>query len=178
MTQDPIPFLDLVTPHREFEDDLLEVARRTFRTGNFIGGTMVTEFEEAFARFCETRYCVGAGSGTDALRFALIAAGVGPGDAVITVPNTFIATTEAISQAGALPEFVDIDERSLADPRLGQWPWPRTRIADIINDLTRLGAVVIAFDAVFSESYAWGRPSHRRPKLSVNRLFTRQSSKA
>ena len=57
-------------------------------------------------------YCVGVGSGTDALRFALIAAGVTPGDSVLTVANTFIATTEAITQAGAMPEFVDIDERT------------------------------------------------------------------
>ena len=71
---------------------------------------MVQGFEEDFAGYCETSHCVGVGSGTDALRFALIAAGVGSGDAVITVPNTFIATTEAISQAGARIVFVDIDE--------------------------------------------------------------------
>ena len=73
---------------------------------------MVEGFEKAFAEFCDTKYCVGVSSGTDALRFALIACGVRTGDVVITVPNTFIATTEAISQAGALPEFVDIDERT------------------------------------------------------------------
>src|SRR3954453_17434670 len=112
MTQEPIPFLDLVTPHRELEGQLLEVVRRALRTGSFIGGSMVTAFEESFARFCGTRYCVGVGSGTDALRFAIIAAGIGNGESVITVPNTFIATTEAISQAGAFPEFVDIDERT------------------------------------------------------------------
>ena len=60
-------------------------------------------------QFCDTKYCVGVNSGTDALRFALTAAGVRPGDIVLTVPHTFIATTEAISQAGARPEFVDID---------------------------------------------------------------------
>ncbi len=63
-----------------------------------------------FAKFCDAEHCVGVSSGTDALRFALIAAGVGPGDAVVTVPNTFIATTEAISQAGARIVFVDIDQ--------------------------------------------------------------------
>ena len=72
----------------------------------------VEEFEREFARFCDTQYCVGVGSGTDALRFALMAAGVRAGDSVITVPNTFIATTEVISQAGAEPEFVDVDERT------------------------------------------------------------------
>ena len=73
---------------------------------------MVQQFENAFAGFCETSYCVGVGSGTDALRFALMAAGVQSGDAVVTVPNTFIATSEAITQTGALPEFVDVDERT------------------------------------------------------------------
>jgi dTDP-4-amino-4,6-dideoxygalactose transaminase len=112
MRPDPIPFLDLVTPHRELEDELLEVVRQAFRTAGFIGGRMLEDFETAFAQFCETRFCVGASSGTDALRFALIAAGIGPGDAVVTVANTFIATTEAISQTGAMPEFVDIDEHT------------------------------------------------------------------
>jgi dTDP-4-amino-4,6-dideoxygalactose transaminase len=112
MKYDPIPFLDLVTPHCELEDELLEVARQAFRGAGFIGGRMLEEFETAFAQYCETRFCVGASSGTDALLFALIAAGVCRGDAVVTVPNTFIATAEAISQAGALPEFVDIDERT------------------------------------------------------------------
>ena len=107
-----IPFLDLVTPHRELEEELVAVFRKALSTAGFIGGPMVEEFESEFARFCGTKYCVGVGSGTDALRFALIAAGVGPGDIVVTVPNTFIATTEAISQAGARPDFVDIDERT------------------------------------------------------------------
>lgn len=71
---------------------------------------MVEGFEQDFSTYCETEHCVGVASGTDALRFALIAAGVGSGDIVVTVPNTFIATTEAISQAGARPAFVDIDE--------------------------------------------------------------------
>ncbi len=79
-------------------------------TAGFIGGPMVAGFESDFAAYCEAKHCVGVGSGTDALRFALIAAGIGAGEIVITVPNTFIATTEAISQAGARPVFVDIDE--------------------------------------------------------------------
>ena len=112
-----VPFLDLITPHLELEDELVSVFRSALKTAGFIGGPMVEEFEKDFARFCGTKYCVGVGNGTDALRFALIAAGVKEGDIVITVPNTFIATTEAISQAGAMPDFVDIDERTLTmDP--------------------------------------------------------------
>lgn len=105
-----IPFLDLVSLHAELKDELMAVVSKALDTAGFIGGPMVQGFEEDFAKFCDLRHCVGVGSGTDALRFAFIAAGIGPGDAVVTVPNTFIATAEAISQAGARPVFVDIDE--------------------------------------------------------------------
>jgi dTDP-4-amino-4,6-dideoxygalactose transaminase/acetyltransferase-like isoleucine patch superfamily enzyme len=108
----PVPFLDLATPHRELEPELTAVLHRALQTAGFIGGPVVAEFEREFASFCGAAHCVGVSSGTDALRFALMACGVQPGDAVITVPHTFIATTEAISQAGALPEFVDIDEHT------------------------------------------------------------------
>jgi dTDP-4-amino-4,6-dideoxygalactose transaminase len=107
-----IPFLDLVTPHVELERELTCVFRRALLTASFIGGPMVEEFEEAFAVFCDTSHSIAVSSGTDALRFAIMACGVQPGDVVITVPHTFIATTEAISQAGAVPEFVDIDENT------------------------------------------------------------------
>src|SRR5208337_2028067 len=112
MSSTHIPFLDLVSPHLEMEDKLVAVFRTALHTGAFIGGKAVQDFENAFAEFCEVDHCVGVGSGTDALRFALMAAGVSHGDSVLTVPNTFIATTEAISQAGAQPEFVDVDERT------------------------------------------------------------------
>jgi len=110
--QAKVPFLDLVPPHVQLEKELTAVFQGALRTAGFIGGPMVENFEKAFATFCTTQYAVGVGSGTDALRFALMAAGVRPGDVVVTVPNTFIATTEAISQSGAVPEFIDIDERT------------------------------------------------------------------
>jgi dTDP-4-amino-4,6-dideoxygalactose transaminase len=105
-----IPFLDLVTPHVELEQELTAVFHQALHTAGFIGGPMVEKFEEAFASFCGVDHSVAVSSGTDALRFALMACGINTGDVVVTVPHTFIATTEAISQAGALPEFVDIDE--------------------------------------------------------------------
>jgi dTDP-4-amino-4,6-dideoxygalactose transaminase len=112
-----IPFVDLVTPHRELEAELLDVCKRAFQTAGFIGGPEVEGFEREFAEFCDAQFCVGVNSGTDALRFALVAAGVGPGEIVLTVPHTFIATTEAISQVGARPDFVDIDGRTFTmDP--------------------------------------------------------------
>jgi len=107
-----VPFLDLVKPHQELESELLAVVKQAFSTAGFIGGPMVEEFEREFARFCNTKYCVGVNSGTDALRFAFMAAGIGPGDIVVTVPHTFIATTETITQVGAQIVFVDINEQT------------------------------------------------------------------
>ncbi len=112
MSRIQIPFLDLIRPHLEIEEQLVSVFRGALQTAGFVGGKAVRDFEAAFADFCEVDYCVGAASGTDALRFALIAAGVQDGEGVLTVPHTFIATAEAISQAGAQPEFIDIDERT------------------------------------------------------------------
>ena len=112
-----VPFVDLVTMHRQLEGELLALCKKVFETAGFIGGPEVEGFEKEFAEFCGAAYCVGVNSGTDALRFALTAAGVEAGDIVITVPHTFIATTEAISQAGAQIEFVDIDRRAFTmDP--------------------------------------------------------------
>lgn len=107
-----IPFLDLVTPHQEVKEELMDVVASALRTGGFIGGPMVEGFEREFAAYCDAAYCIGVGSGTDALRFAFMACGIGAGDAAITVPHTFIATTEAISQVGARPLFVDIDSET------------------------------------------------------------------
>ena len=107
-----VPFLDLKTQVQQIESDLAPVLAEIMSSCQFIGGPQVSAFEEEFASFCDSKYCIGVGSGTDALRFALAAAGVDPGDDVITVPHTFIATTEAISQVGAQSVFVDIDEKT------------------------------------------------------------------
>lgn len=112
MSTAKVPFVDLVTMHRELESELLALCKKTFETAGFIGGPEVDGFEKEFAAFCDAQHCVGVNSGTDALRFALTAAGVQAGDIVITVPHSFIATTEAISQAGAYIEFVDIDPQT------------------------------------------------------------------
>src|SRR6478736_6587572 len=108
----PVPFLDLVTPHRELEEELVAAFRNAVRSAQFIGGAELESFEREFAEYCGSKHCVGVANGTDAVRFALMAAGVGQGDAVVTVSHTFIATVEAISQAGADTEFVDIDEQT------------------------------------------------------------------
>ena len=107
-----VPFLDLVTPHQELKAELMQVVEKALGNAGFIGGPMVEDFERDFAEFCAAKYCVGVNSGTDALRFAFMAAGVRPNDIIITVPHTFIATTEAISQVAARIAFVDIDEQT------------------------------------------------------------------
>jgi dTDP-4-amino-4,6-dideoxygalactose transaminase len=112
MSDEKVPFLDLITVHQELQNEFVDILKTALGTAGFIGGPMVQGFERDFAQFCDSRFCVGVGSGTDALRFALIAVGIRPGDIVITVPNTFIATTEAISQASAHSDFVDIEERT------------------------------------------------------------------
>lgn len=112
-----IPFLDLKTPHRELKDELLAVVSEALDNAAFVGGQNLTQFESDFAAFTGASDAVGVASGTDALLLALVAMGIGRGSKVITVPNTFIATCEAISQAGAEIAFVDVDpETCLIDP--------------------------------------------------------------
>lgn len=111
-----VPFMDLPAQNAPLRDDLLAVLDEALKTGGFVGGHMVSDFESELADFVGARHAVAVGSGTDALRFALIAMGARAGLSVITVPNSFIATTEAISQSGASIEFVDVDpETSLLD---------------------------------------------------------------
>jgi len=103
-----VPFLDLKIQYKQIEHEIIPMLTEAMANAAFVGGPQVTGFETEFAAFCESKFCIGVNSGTDALRFALMAIGIGAGDEVITVPNTFIATTEAISQVGATPVFVDV----------------------------------------------------------------------
>ena len=105
-----VPFLDLKTPHRRLREEILQVWGELLDEAAFIGGAQIEEFEGDFAAYCGADDCVGVGSGTDALRLTLQAMGLRPGDEVITVAHTFIATIEAITQAGGRPVLVDVDE--------------------------------------------------------------------
>jgi dTDP-4-amino-4,6-dideoxygalactose transaminase len=105
-----IPFLNLKAHHAKFRAEFAAAIDDVIDASAFAGGPFVTRFEEEFAQFCEVDHAVAVGSGTDALWLAMLAHGIGPGDEVITVPMTFIATAEAISRTGATPVFVDIDE--------------------------------------------------------------------
>lgn len=124
-----VPFLDLRRHHAPLRKELTAVFEAVVDASAFASGPFVSRFEQDFAAYCGTKFCVGVGSGTDALWLALLALGIGPGDEVITVPMTFMATAEAISYAGAKPVFVDIDPASYTlDPQaLESAITPRTR---------------------------------------------------
>ncbi len=104
-----VPFVDLKLLHRGMEDDLRNVFSRVLADSSFVLGPEVEEFERDFAAYCGVAHCVAVNTGTAALHLVLAALGVGPGDEVITVPHTFIATAEAITAVGATPVFVDIE---------------------------------------------------------------------
>ncbi len=125
-----IPFLDLKAQYDTIEDDILSTVKRTLASTQWILGDEVAAFEEEFASYCGSRFGIGVNSGTSALHLALLAAGVGIGDEVITVANTFVATVAAIEYTGARPVFVDVDAVTLnMDARLlEELITPRTKV--------------------------------------------------
>lgn len=107
-----VPFLDLKAHHDPIRAEVMAAMNEVIDANAFAGGPFVARFEEEYARFCDTKYCIAVANGTDSLWLSLLALGVGPGDEVITVPMTFMATAEAITYAGAKPVFVDIDPKT------------------------------------------------------------------
>jgi dTDP-4-amino-4,6-dideoxygalactose transaminase len=103
-----VPFVDLVGQYEELHSEIRDAIERVMGGARFILGTEVEQFEGEFAKFCGVQHGIGVANGTDALHLALRALGIGPGDEVITVANTFVATAMAIVQAGATPVFVDV----------------------------------------------------------------------
>src|SRR4051794_741432 len=108
-TGNSIPLVDLKAQYDSIKPEIDVAVASVINQTAFIGGPFVKQFEEDFARYCGVKSCVGVANGTDALFIALKALGVGPGDEVLTAANTFIATSEAIAQAGAQVVFVDVD---------------------------------------------------------------------
>ena len=103
-----IPFVDLKAQYHSIKPEIDAAVVQVLENGQFVLGPEVAAFEEEFAAYCRARYAIGVNSGTSALHLALLAAGVGPGDEVITVPFTFVATAAAIVYTGARPVFVDM----------------------------------------------------------------------
>lgn len=124
-----VPFLDLKAQYASIREEVGVALQQVLDQTAFAGGPFVARFEKEFAAYCGTQFAAGVGSGTEALWLSLLALGVGPGDEVITVPNTFIATAEAISCCGAKPVFVDVDETTYTmDPqRIEAAITPRTK---------------------------------------------------
>jgi dTDP-4-amino-4,6-dideoxygalactose transaminase len=146
-----VPLVDLRAQYLEIKDEINAAVNAVIQEAQFVGGRHVQQFEEAFARYCGTRYAVGVSNGSDALRLALLACGIGAGDEVITVPNTFIATTEAISAVGAAIRFVDVLPGSFTmDPE---------QLECSITERTKAVMPV----------HLYGRPAEMLPILSIAR---------
>ena len=124
-----IPFLDLKSQYRSIKSEIDEAVLRVLDSTQFVLGEEVAAFEKAFATYCQTTQAIGVNTGTSALHLALLAVGAGPGDEVITVPHTFVATVAAIGYTGARPIFVDVTPDSMTmDPaQLEQAITPRTK---------------------------------------------------
>jgi len=144
-----VPYFDLKAQYASLREDILAALDRVCRTASFVLGEEVARFEEEFAAYCGVKHCVAVNTGTSALHLALLAAGVQPGDEVITTPNTFIATAETISYVGARPVFVDID--------------PAT--ANL--DPERIEAAIGARTRAIVPVHLYGRPADLDPILAI-----------
>src|SRR3984885_7776157 len=107
-----VPFLDIKSQNEPLREEISKAIQEVIDEAAFAGGPFVVRFEADFADYCDCPHAIGVGSGTEALWLSLLALGVGPGDDVLTVPNSFMATAEAITYCGAKPVFVDVDERT------------------------------------------------------------------
>lgn len=111
-----VPYVDLASQYREERDELLPIVDAVLAGGNYVGGDAIGEFERRSAELLGVRHVVALNSGTDALMLGLLALGIGPGDEVITPPNSFIASTAAVVRVGAKPVFVDVLPDQNIDP--------------------------------------------------------------
>ena len=123
-----VPYVNMAAQWAEERDALLPIVERVLAEGHWVGGAAVAEFEAAAARLCGVAHAIALNSGTDALVLGMAALGIGPGDEVVTPPNSFIASTAAIVQLGARPVFVDVRDDQNIDPE---------RIEDAITARTK-----------------------------------------
>ena len=165
-----VPFVDLAALIRPSRADYLAAFERVLDTGGFVGGPAVAAFEAAFAAYCGAPHAIAVRTGTDALVLALRALGIGAGDEVITAANSFFATAEAISHAGATPVLADVDDQALLlDPAdVARRVTPRTRgviavhLFGQIADMAALGAVAEAHRLHVVEDSAQAHGATRR----------------
>ncbi len=144
-----VPFLNLKAQFAAIREDVFAEVTEVLESAQYVLGPKVAAFEESFAAYCGARHAVGTNSGTSALHLALVAAGIGPGDEVVTTPMTFMATTAAILYAGATPVFVDIDPetRNMDPEKIAAAVTPRTKavlpvhLYGLMADMPRIAAV-------------------------------------
>jgi dTDP-4-amino-4,6-dideoxygalactose transaminase len=148
-TQPAVPFLDLGRTHALIAADVLGDVGELLESGAFTNGPQVREFEAAFAAYCGASDCVGLASGLDALRLALTALGLEPGDEVLVPALTFVATFEAVSQAGGVPVPVDVssDDYGIDPARVSDAIGPRTRFLIPVHLYGRLADMTALCEA-------------------------------
>jgi dTDP-4-amino-4,6-dideoxygalactose transaminase len=144
-----IPFVDLKAQYLSIKEEIDRAVAGVLDSTAFVLGKEVAQFEEEFAAYCGSPHCIAVSSGTSALHLALLAAGIGPGDEVITVPFTFVATVAAIGYTGARPVFVDIDSRSFT------------------MDVTQIEAAITARTKAILPVHLYGHPADMDPILEV-----------
>jgi len=165
-----VPFVDLTEQHREIRDEIDAAIGEIIDQSRFVGGPQVESFERHFAAYCGTRYAVACKSGTDALKLALMAVGVGKGEEVITVPHTFIATVEAITSVGAHPVFVDIDKATyhMSPDRVAEFLEGECRVekdGSVVNKNSDRPVVALL------PVHLYGLPSDMEPLLALADRF-------
>jgi dTDP-4-amino-4,6-dideoxygalactose transaminase len=179
MTKRSVPYVNLAAQYAAERDELLPLIDRTLATGQWIGGDVVAELEGALADYCNVKHAIAVNSGTDALVLALKALGIGPGDEVITPPNSFIASTSAIIHVGAKPVFADVLADQNVDPeRIEAAITPRTRAIMPVHLTGRIAAMDaisrIAADRglaiVEDAAQAMGSRYHGRPSGSIGTI--------
>ena len=146
-----IPFVDLKAQYQSIKHEIDAAVGGVLESASFVLGKEVVAFEEAFSAYVHTAHCIAVNSGTSALHLALLAAGIGPGDEVITVPFTFVATVAAIGYSGARPVFVDIDPRSFT------------------MDVTRIEAAITPRTKAIMPVHLYGHPADMDPILEIAR---------
>ncbi|MBU1136567.1 MAG: DegT/DnrJ/EryC1/StrS family aminotransferase [Nanoarchaeota archaeon] len=144
-----IPFVDLKSQYKAIKEEIDSAIRSILENTAFILGEAVENFEKSFAEYCNKKFSIGLNSGTSALQLALIASGVKLGDEVITVPNTFIATAEAISMVGAKPVFVDIE--------------PKTCTIDV----SKIESAITEKTKAIIPVHLYGQPADMKPILEI-----------
>lgn len=169
----PIPYVDLGAQYAEERKELLDIIDRTMAEGQMVGGKAIEDFEREVAAFHGVKHVVALNSGTDALYLGLIAMGIGPGDEVITPPNSFVASTAVVVQAGAKPVFVDVlDDQNVDPAKIEAAITPRTKaimpvhLTGRVADMDPILAIARRYGLKIIEDSAQAIGSRYRDRLS------------